>query len=263
MFNAFAPPNNTEEFAALSVRTKSRSKRIVSPLQQKQRARILVVARQLLSECGYDGVTMRDLAKRSGVALKTLYNVYGGKDEVLIASVQDRVAQVFERSFAAAGRKRGVSLLFHFVESGGAATIATPTLSKAIAPFVAGAADRFGFRPIYYRCHKRALDEMALDGDFHPWVNADEVLDAIFTALTGVLLVWAKDQIGMKYLNVYNRLAVCQVLALVARGKSLQQCMTIAKAAHREIYGNPKLGTRPTSFMFQHRVGGNSSSPAI
>jgi AcrR family transcriptional regulator len=216
----------------------------------------------LLSECGYDGVTMRDLAKGSGVALKTLYNVYGSKDEVLIASVQDRVAQVFERSFATAGRKRGVSLLLHFVESGGTATIATPTLSKAIAPFVAGPVDRFGFRPIYYRCHKRALDEIALDGDLHPWVTAEEVLDAVFTALTGVLLVWAKEQIGMKYLNLYNRLAVCQVLALMTRDKTLQQVMAIAKTAHKEIYGNPRLGAMPTSFMFQRNAGGNANTSA-
>lgn len=227
----------------MSARKNSQSaKRTVSPLQQKQRARILVVARQLLSERGYDGVTMRDLAKSSGVALKTLYNVYGSKDDVLIASVRDRVTQVFERSAVTAGKKRSVSLLLHFVESGGAATIATPTLSKAIAPFVAGPVDRFGFRPIYDRCHKRALDEMALDGDLHPWANSEGVLEAVFTALTGVLLVWAKDQIEMKDLNIYNRLAVCQVLSLMARGDAHRQSMAIAKAAYEEIRKKRKLG---------------------
>lgn len=213
-----------------------RKKRIVTSLQKRQRLRILVVARKLLATRGYDGITMRDLARMSGVAFKTLYNIYGSKDDLLIASVRDRVAQVFERSAVAAGKKSGISLLLHFVDSASAGTLATPTLSKAIAPLISGPVDKFGLREIFNRCHKRALDDIERAGDFQPWADVESVLDALLTTLRGSLLMWSKEQIETSDLPFHDRLAVCQVLMLTVRGNALRESTAVAKAAFIEIY---------------------------
>ena len=58
-----------------------------SPRQQERQQRILSVVREQISAVGYDSLNMRDLAAASGVALKTLYNLYGSKDELLLAAV--------------------------------------------------------------------------------------------------------------------------------------------------------------------------------
>ena len=57
-----------------------------------RRQRILETTQSLLST-GDGHFTMRDLAKQSGVATATLYNLYGGQD----ALVSDAVADIFEQ----------------------------------------------------------------------------------------------------------------------------------------------------------------------
>ncbi len=54
---------------------------------QARQQRILEVVRQEIAARGFDGVTMNDLAAKAGVVKKTLYNLYGGKDELLLAAV--------------------------------------------------------------------------------------------------------------------------------------------------------------------------------
>ena len=57
--------------------------------QKKRRADILTAARELIVEHGYDGVTMRELAARSDVALKTLYQQYENKENLLSRAVEE------------------------------------------------------------------------------------------------------------------------------------------------------------------------------
>ena len=52
---------------------------------QLRRDRILDGARRLLAERGYEGFSNNDLCKAAGVTAPTLYNLIGGKDEILIA----------------------------------------------------------------------------------------------------------------------------------------------------------------------------------
>jgi AcrR family transcriptional regulator len=58
-------------------------------LQNARHARILRVARELVSRIGYDGLTMRDLAAEADVSPTTLYNLYNNKDELILAAVSD------------------------------------------------------------------------------------------------------------------------------------------------------------------------------
>src|SRR5947208_1618414 len=55
--------------------------------QTKRRRMILETAIKLVSELGYEGVSMRALADRADVALRTLYNLYESKELLLLAAV--------------------------------------------------------------------------------------------------------------------------------------------------------------------------------
>src|SRR6266496_2898308 len=54
----------------------------------ERRARIGRVARQLVAERGYAGLTMRELAQKARVAVPTLYNLFGSKDAILLAELE-------------------------------------------------------------------------------------------------------------------------------------------------------------------------------
>jgi AcrR family transcriptional regulator len=54
----------------------------------ERRTRILKAAKQLVGDRGYEGLTMRDLARASKVSVPTLYNLFGSKDAILLAELQ-------------------------------------------------------------------------------------------------------------------------------------------------------------------------------
>lgn len=59
-----------------------------SPAMFARRRRILHEARRMMVEGGADGLAMRELARRSDVSLRTLYNAFGSKEAVIATAVR-------------------------------------------------------------------------------------------------------------------------------------------------------------------------------
>ncbi len=57
--------------------------------QQRTRSEILHAVGEIIAEDGLDGLTMRKLAERAGVAVATLYNQFTDRDGVLVAFVSN------------------------------------------------------------------------------------------------------------------------------------------------------------------------------
>ncbi len=62
--------------------------------QQRTRAEILHAVGEIISTDGLDGLTMRKLADRAGVAVATLYNQFTDRDGVLVAFVSSGLDQL-------------------------------------------------------------------------------------------------------------------------------------------------------------------------
>jgi AcrR family transcriptional regulator len=64
--------------------------------QEARRQRILHATAQLACRGGFDAVQMREVAETSGVALGTLYRYFPSKIHLLVATMQDQLAQLHE-----------------------------------------------------------------------------------------------------------------------------------------------------------------------
>jgi AcrR family transcriptional regulator len=64
---------------------------------QRTRADVLAAVGELITEAGVDGMTMRRLAERAGVAVATLYNQFGDRDGVLVAYVANGLDELEHR----------------------------------------------------------------------------------------------------------------------------------------------------------------------
>ncbi|WP_416975564.1 TetR family transcriptional regulator [Streptomyces sp. 4F14] len=62
--------------------------------QQARRSRILHTTAHLASRGGFDAVQMREVAESSQVALGTLYRYFPSKVHLLVATMQDQLAQM-------------------------------------------------------------------------------------------------------------------------------------------------------------------------
>lgn len=62
--------------------------------QERTRQDVLDATGALIAEAGVDGLTMRKLAERAGVAVATLYNQFGDREGVLVAFVSSGLDQL-------------------------------------------------------------------------------------------------------------------------------------------------------------------------
>ena len=60
----------------------------LTPRQVARRTAVLRAVRQRLDEHGFDGVNMRDVARIAQVSPSTLYEVYGSKESLILAAVE-------------------------------------------------------------------------------------------------------------------------------------------------------------------------------
>ena len=73
--------------------------------QLVRRATIIEAVIDLIAEVGADAVQMRDVSKRSGVALGTVYRYFNSKDYLLAAALEDWQKRLTRRIIASrAGR---------------------------------------------------------------------------------------------------------------------------------------------------------------
>lgn len=103
-----------------------------SARQKERQSAILSAARSMLDREGYSGMTMRGLAKEAGVAQGTLYNLYSSKDDLILAAVEDLLAEIGERAVAD-NPAPGIDAILHMARLTGEATQAMPRYADAIA----------------------------------------------------------------------------------------------------------------------------------
>lgn len=103
-----------------------------STRQQERQQRILNVVREQISAVGYDGINVRDVATASGVALKTLYNLFGSKDELLLAAVAELLSEL-QQMDDVADAEPGIPRLLAHTEAIARQIVATPAYADTMA----------------------------------------------------------------------------------------------------------------------------------
>jgi len=62
---------------------------LMSENRLARRASMMETARQMIAEKGYESIKIRELAAACRVSVPTLYNQFGGKDQLLAAAIED------------------------------------------------------------------------------------------------------------------------------------------------------------------------------
>jgi AcrR family transcriptional regulator len=183
----------------------------LSERQIMRRATILSRAREIIEERGYDGVTMRDLADRSGVALKTLYDIYGSKDELLAKAIEERARLVFEGLDRSTG-KTGFDRLMMIIERQWRGALEVPNLTRSVAPILSAQPGAFTIEDAYMKYHRRAIQEIAEAGDLAPWADVDFLVRLMLVDQGPITILWSRDEITSEQLLEFTVMMTCQVL---------------------------------------------------
>ncbi len=211
---------------------------LVAEQKHERRERILEAARELVAEKGYRGLTMRDLAERSGVSVPTLYNLCGAKDELLFQAVSTEVDATIDRLEGRSrsnGRKRLLALLTVGHEEMSrrpeyyrALLYAATRSEEARTPLMA-VGSRLGAE--LHLC----LEEMAALGELEEWSDTGLLAERLAAACVLTSVRWAAGMLRAEEVLPATRYEAGLSLLGVTKGPAKQAMERMVRREQRVL----------------------------
>ena len=192
------------------------------------------MARQLIAEKGYSGVTMRELAEKSGVAYKSLYDLYGSKDNLLGKAIEERLRLVFE-SIDRAVTSRGFERLMDIIERTSSYTLEIPNLARALEPILASDPAKFSIGENMQKFHREALLDIKRQGDLEDIANVDYLLHDVMLASGAVRLYWANGVIVDEDLAKAQKYSAAKAIFPFLSGSSRDLALRVIRDLHPQL----------------------------
>ena len=196
---------------------------LVAKQREERKRRILDVARKLIAEKGYDGVTMRELADLSLVSVPTLYNLFGGKNELLFAAVESYFADLLGNT-ALANAGDGLDRILFLTKMLGKETPRHAQHARSLMGFFGNISDAGGIHELV--AHqltaqlRDALDEMQQKRQLAAWVEAAPLAERLASQLSITMFEWARQQLTDDGLLGAMLYGTSVTLLGLARGKA-------------------------------------------
>ena len=182
--------------------------------QLRRRERILSAARELIARQGYDGVKMRDLAKAADVAPKTLYHQFDSKENLLRTAVEERYRRTY-RDIDDAVIERGIDRLFFIVDTVATTTRKNLAYARALAPMLSSSTS---FAEIRLRSYRKAIDQIADEGEFLDWVDVGLLTAIIYRQVNPLYLTWFFSKEAQPHRASVAKLDMSLILRSVTTG---------------------------------------------
>lgn len=204
--------------------------------QVERRQGIQAEAWRLMAKPGYEGVTMRDLSKRTGISTRTLYEMYGGKDALLGEAFRGRLRIVFERIEQAID----VKALEHLVRMNSAivASIAgSENFSRAYASVLAS--NKISIYTIetpvahFLGC----LEEIRDQGDFLDWADLQLTARRLLMGQNALMIQWGNGTVSIGNLESLYMMSMCEILIPLTTGTTLAALQERLAMLHRQFIG--------------------------
>ena len=185
----------------------------------ERRSAILIAARRLLARHGFEGVTMRDLARESGVTVPTLYNIFANKEAVIAEAIEELVR--LQLSMASRhGSARGLERIVRTLEMHIAIMDETPAYSRAVLKYVANkplVTQRVA-AGLVNESLSLALHELREDGHLESGIALDAVRVSLIVTLSGAVRAWEVEMLTMEECRRAMKLSTFLTLQSVTVG---------------------------------------------
>lgn len=201
--------------------------------QIRRREDILAAARKLITERGYDGVNMRDLAKESGVAPKTLYHQFGNKDKLLRAAVIERFRYLYQL-IDDEEVERGIDRLYFILDSVAESTKRNLAYAQALTPLLTESVTDT-FTEIRVATYRKAIDQIAAEGEFVDWVDVDMLSALIYRQVNPIFLSASINDPNARPWIKHAKLDISLIIASVTTGYSHDKALAVAQEMQDSI----------------------------
>jgi AcrR family transcriptional regulator len=186
----------------------------------ERRERILDAARTLVADRGYEGLTMRDLARAAKVSVPTLYNLFGSKDAILVTELE-AMTEAIARALPTTGEsflQRGMATF----DAGMKILEASPAFFRAVmqmfltSPETSDARRRveLGFVLIMEATLRAAKDA----GQLAEWADPTIVARLMYMQSCAGFMAWSLGEVDFATFRAMTLSGHAHILAGIARG---------------------------------------------
>jgi AcrR family transcriptional regulator len=209
----------------------------------ERRERILAAAREIVAERGSAGLSMRELARKSGVTVPTVYNLIGGRDAVLFAAVEEQTAR-FVAGIEESRARSPVERILAVHESCVRELRRLPRYYHALLTLLATshAADRIRSRVLGALATElaRGVESLKVSGLLADWVDPAVLVALLQRNLNVVALQWAAGELVDTSLRSVALYGACCVLAGACTGEAREQFAARAAAFQTVAAAGPR-----------------------
>lgn len=196
---------------------------LIDEHKAERRARILAAARRLIAARGYAGLTMRELAQASRVSVPTLYNLFGGKQALLLGELEETFASVAANMQRADGASF-VERAFAGCEAANHDLLSAPRYSRELVHlFLVSEETRAIRRDIaerYIETMAAVLREAQAAGELVAWADPAAVATRMYAHYVQAMIGWALGDLDAGELRAATLFGLCLMLLGLARGRA-------------------------------------------
>ena len=199
--------------------------KILTAVQQQRRERILLSARDQLSQLGYEGLNMRELAVIADVSTSTLYNLYQSKDTLILAALEDQLADI--NTVVAETNTSGLGRFLARVEAVADQIVETPKYAEAMGKMLFGADAHDPIVQLLIGAslsfNREELAEMAACGELRQETDRNFLARSLSSTGWSTVLMWMKGYVALHdFKQEYVRNAVTMMLPYVTQAAEVR-----------------------------------------
>lgn len=205
---------------------------LVARQREERKQRVLAEARRLIAKRGYEAITMRELAEKSLVSVPTLYNLFGGKNKILLAAVGSYFGNLLgegKRVSTPTGLERVIGL----AEALSRETPRHAAYARSLMSFFGNVSDAGGIHEIAatrLTAELRiGLEQMRGQRQLAAWVDPGALAARLASLLSIITFEWARNRFSDAGLRGAMLYGVGAMLLGLARGKAAAELEQIVR----------------------------------
>ncbi len=214
----------------------------LTPRQESRRHRILLVAREMVADHGYDGMVMSEVAERSGVSPTTLYNLYNTKDELLLEALRELIVISYQRVGQISDIGPGWKYVLNVMEGAAALRSAEPAYAEAITDALFRAVQGDALTELLLNTVRQdffhSLTKMAEEDQLKEGVDTEHLATILLGNYWATFMMINKGMeviSGMRLSLLVNMLSV---LIASSQGAAREEMETILEKVRQEVAAN-------------------------
>ena len=216
-----------------------------------RRASMMETARQMIAEKGYESIKIRELAAACRVSVPTLYNQFGGKDQLLAAAIEDHFVgdpdQVKIKTSL-----NGLERIFAILDFITSQFLQAPDFHRRLL-------EAFGSLDSTQQVQRSITASLAHEigqelgmmqdrRELESWVDPELLAGQVTTAFISSTIVWGSGGIKENELTAAVQYGTGLVLAGVVTGDNVLLVGQRIKAAQELLRDSQKLSSEPTQY---------------